>query len=237
MIFPGNPVQSLCRVAIISVVSSASMKFEILIICCWFAFLPTQQRLLNFLIQKVWLTPFAARKVTHLAIGFWVIPLAFFVNRLYLVAIPITMILGANVHANMHRGSLGRLEKRIFPLVGFLLPLVLILVFWSQERRDVVVLAVLAMTIGDTAAAIIGRRFGKHRVRWTGKTLEGALANFVASLLVLVLFGQQLYHLPFGIFLLPAAAVALLEMILPGEWDNPVSIVLLMVMLRYPLLS
>jgi dolichol kinase len=211
------------------------MRFQVLVILLWFLFLPALQRLLDFSIQKRLLSPFVARKISHLAVGLWVIPLALFVREWYLVAIPITMILAANAHANLQRGSLGRLEKRLFPLAGFLLPLILILYFWHQQRSDLVVLAVLTMTVGDTAAAFVGMRFGKRRVSWTGKTVEGAVANFISSLVVLVGVGQAFYHMPFNIFPLPAAVISLLEAVLPGEWDNPLTVVVLLVMLRYPL--
>lgn len=210
------------------------MGFEILIIGIWFAFLPTQQRLLDAAIKKEFITPFAARKISHLAVGFWVVPLALFVRRWYLVAIPITMILAANVHANTQRGNLGRLQKRLFPLVGFLLPEVLILYFWHQQRSDLVVLAVLAMTVGDTAAAYVGIHLGRLRIPWTGKTVEGGIANFISTLVLLAGVGHVFYHLPFSLFPIPAALVALLEAVLPGEWDNPLAVVVLLVMLRYP---
>lgn len=211
------------------------MGFEILIICSWFAFLLTQQRLLDAAIKKNLIDPFSARKISHLTVGLWVIPLAAFVHRWYLVAIPITMILAANVHANAQRGSLGRMQERIFPLVGFLLPEVLILNFWHQQRSDLVVLAVLAMTVGDTAAAYAGIYFGKRRISWTGKTVEGGLANFISTLGVLVGVGHLFYQLPVGLFPVPAVLVATLEAILPGEWDNPLAVVLLLLLLRFPL--
>ncbi|MCI0628319.1 MAG: phosphatidate cytidylyltransferase [Acidobacteria bacterium] len=211
------------------------MRFQVLVIFLWFLFLPALQRLLDFSIQKRFLSSFAARKISHLAVGLWVIPLAVFVREWYLVAVPITMILAANVHANLQRGNLGRLEKRLFPLAGFLLPLVLILYFWHQQRSDLVVLAVLTMTVGDTAAALVGIHFGKHRIPWTGKTVEGAVANFISSLAVLAWVGQAFYHMPFNTFPLPAAVIAVLEAVLPGEWDNPLTVVVLLVMLRYPL--
>jgi len=210
------------------------MRLEIFVICIWFAFLPAQQRLLDAAIKKQVITPFVARKISHLAVGFWVVPLAAFVRHWYLVAIPITMILAGNVHANTQRGNLGRLQKRLFPLVGFLLPAVLILYFWHQQRSDLVVLAVLAMTVGDTAAAFVGIRFGKHHIPWTGKTVEGGIANFISTFVVLAGLGHFFYHMPFGLFPLPAAVVALLEAVLPGEWDNPLAVVMLLVLLRYP---
>jgi len=211
------------------------MGFEIFIICVWFALMPAQQRLLDAAIKRELITSFAARKISHLAVGFWVVPLAAFVHHWYLVAIPITMILAANVHANSKRGNLGRLQKRLFPLVGFLLPEVLILYLWHQQRSDLVVLAVLAMTVGDTAAAIVGLHFGKRHIPWTGKTVEGGIANFISTLVVLAGVGHFFYRMPFEVFPVPAALVALLEVVLPGEWDNPMAMVLLLVLLGYPL--
>jgi dolichol kinase len=213
------------------------MTLEVAIICFWFLFLSVQQRLFDLLIRRQLLAPFTARKLTHLAVGFWVLLLDLFVRHWYLVAIPITMILAANVQANIQRGNLGNFAKRIFPLIGFLAPLALILSFWHQQRREIVVLAVLAMTVGDTAAAIVGRRFGKIKVSWTGKTMEGALANFAASLLILVCAGFALYDLTWKLFLIPAGSAAAVELVVGGEWDNPTSVLLLMLLLRYPLLA
>ena len=46
-------------------------------------------------------------------------------------------------------------------------------------------LAMATMLLADTAAALIGRRFGKHRFP-NGKSLEGCLAFFVTGTLVMV---------------------------------------------------
>ena len=46
-------------------------------------------------------------------------------------------------------------------------------------------LAMATMLLGDTAAALIGRRFGKHRFP-NGKSLEGCLAFFVTGALVMI---------------------------------------------------
>jgi dolichol kinase len=206
-----------------------------LIVCIWLVFLPAQQKLLNIATQKAFITPFAARKISHLTVGLWVLPLAAFVHTWYIAAIPITMILAANVHANSQRANLGRLETRLFPLFGFLLPEILILYFWRHQRTDLVVLAVLAMTVGDTAAAYIGIRFGKHKIPSTGKTLEGAVGNFAVTLVVLAALGHILYAAPFVSFPLAAAAAAILEAVLPGQWDNSLAVVVLLALLRYSL--
>ncbi len=207
------------------------MAFEIFILCIWFAFLPVQQKLLKVVTQRGFISPFAARKISHLAVGFWVVPLAVFVKSWYLAAIPITMILAANVQANSQRANFGRLEKRLFPLIGFLLPDILILYLWSHQRSDLVVLAVLAMTVGDTAAACVGTRFGKHKIPSTGKTVEGAVANFVSTLFVLAGVGYFFYGMPPVSFPVAAALAAIVEAMLPGQWDNSIAIIVLIAFL------
>jgi dolichol kinase len=188
--------------------------------------------LLDEVIRRGLISSFAARKIAHLTVGFWVVPLAVFVRSTYLAAIPITMILAANVHANSQRSSLGRLEKRLLPLAGFLLPELLILHLWQQDRRDLVVLAVLAMTLGDTAAAYIGIHFGKRRIPWNGKTVEGGVANFAVTLVVLAAIGHAFYGMPLSLFPLPAALAAFAEAVVPREWDNPLAVVMLLLLLR-----
>jgi len=208
------------------------VAFELFILCLWFVFLASQQRLLDELSGRGVISSFTARKISHLAVGLWVIPLAIFVHRPYLAAIPITMILAANVRANSQRGSHGRIEKRLFAFAGFLLPLLLIMYFWHRGRSNMVVLAVLAMTMGDTAAAYAGSHLGKHRIPWNGKTVEGGIANFIVTLAVLAGIGQAFYDMPLAAFSVPAAVAALLEAVIPGEWDNPLAVVTLLLLLK-----
>jgi dolichol kinase len=209
---------------------------EIIVVLFWLISWYLFQRLLNRSVLRQFISPFAGRKIAHVAIGLWILPLAFLIRHWYVAALPITMILAANTKANLTRARLGRTSQRLFPLVTFAAPVALILYFWSRNRTDLVVLAVLAMSIGDTAAAIVGIRLGKHKVPWTGKTLEGAAANFIASLATLSIAGHALYQLPAGSFVLPSAAVAALEAALGGEWDNPAAIMLLLILLGYPAL-
>ncbi len=206
---------------------------EIVVVLIWLGFLSFFQRLLNRLVLRQSITAFTGRKIAHVVVGIWILPLALLVRHWYLAALPITMILAANTQANLTRARLGRTSQRLFPIVTWAAPVALILYFWSRNRTDLVVLAVLAMSVGDTAAALVGMRFGKHKVPWTGKTLEGAAANFVTCFATLAVAGRLLYQMPVGNFVLPAAAAAIVEAALPGEWDNPVTIMLLLILLQY----
>jgi dolichol kinase len=49
--------------------------------------------------------------------------------------------------------------------------------------KPVAVAGMLYNAFGDTAAALVGKRWGRHRTAW-GKSAEGALAGFVVNLAV-----------------------------------------------------
>ena len=74
-------------------------------------------------------------------------------------------------------------------------------------------LELAVMMLGDTAAALIGRRFGKHRF-FNGKSLEGTLA-FVLTGLAVVLIGFAVFAYPWQVLLggvLGVGAAAVLEL-------------------------
>ena len=54
--------------------------------------------------------------------------------------------------------------------------------------KEIAVLALLFTAIGDSAAALYGRKFGKLRI-WN-KTLEGSIAGLIACLIITLFFPQ-----------------------------------------------
>lgn len=54
--------------------------------------------------------------------------------------------------------------------------------------KEIAVLALLFTAIGDTAAALYGRKFGKLRI-WN-KTLEGSIAGLIACVIITLFFPQ-----------------------------------------------
>lgn len=79
--------------------------------------------------------------------------------------------------------------------------------------KDLACVGLVYLAVGDTAAEIVGRRFG--RVKLLGpKTLEGSAACFVSSAAV------GLFLLPWPIALTGAAAGTLLELFGTGNIDN-----------------
>lgn len=69
-------------------------------------------------------------------------------------------------------------------------------------EQTVAMIALSIMLIGDTFAALIGRKFGKHKINNGTKSIEGALAFWASSFLVLLYFvyiyNKSLFFLGIG---------------------------------------
>ena len=110
---------------------------------------------------------------------------------------PLTNFLAPYVDGRDHRGPV--VISHIFLLIGCAIPLWLSLagaprsgvgpwVGWDVDERDVsMVSGVICVGMGDAAASLIGRRYGRHKWLWSGgKSLEGSLAFAVAVTIGLV---------------------------------------------------
>lgn len=85
---------------------------------------------------------------------------------------------------------------------------------WLFEER-VAVVALTYMIIGDTTAALVGRRWGRRRIRWD-KTVEGALA----CLGICCLIGVILPLVPWWKALIGAFVATAVELLPSGVDDN-----------------
>jgi len=86
--------------------------------------------------------------------------------------------------------------------------------------RDAAVVATWAAAVGDTAAALIGMRFGRNRSSRDGKSLEGSAACLLATLVGALM----LTRVGIGVALLAAVAAMVAER-LPWPHDDNVRIV------------
>ena len=131
-----------------------------------------------------------ARKIIHVGVGLWIFgTLALFRNP-YMAAIPpLTAALGNYV---IHRkqllkaveGAPDNLGTVYFP-ISFAILTVL-----AWDTPQAVAGGVMAMTIGDAAAAMVGERWGRRGytgVAGVRKSLEGSLAMLAATFVTLVL--------------------------------------------------
>ena len=107
---------------------------------------------------------------------------------------PLTYFLAPYVDGRDHRGPI--IVSHIFLLIGCAIPLWLSLVStersgagpfegWEVQTRDLSMISgIVCVGMGDAAASLIGRRYGRRRWPWSGgKSLEGSLAFAIAVVL------------------------------------------------------
>jgi dolichol kinase len=148
--------------------------------------------------------------------------------------------------------------SHIFLLIGCAVPLWLSLAgvplagiapwrAWDAQSRDVSMVAgVICVGMGDAAASLIGRRFGRHKWPWSGgKSLEGSFAFAVAVTCGLLFgkawlaLGQWTHANPASSWLsstgkaaAAATAAGLMEAVLTGGNDNVIVPVVLWVFVK-----
>lgn len=82
--------------------------------------------------------------------------------------------------------------------------------------KPIAIAAMLYNGLGDAAAALVGKRWGRHRVRW-GKSWEGAGAALLVNLAV----GALIPGIPLVAAIVGATVAALLEFLPIPLDDNP----------------
>lgn len=114
-------------------------------------------------------------------------------------------------------------------VVVFIMFAVLICVCWGwQGEKYLVIASVFAWGLGDAAAALVGKRFGRHYIEGKlvegRKSLEGTLAMFVVSfvsvLIVLLANGTVEWYGYVPIAAVTAAVCAVVELYTKGGMDT-----------------
>jgi len=109
----------------------------------------------------------------------------------------LTVFLGSARRAEFEK-ALSELSRRLLGFVylvflfGFLFPIV----SWPSVGRYYLLLLFLIVFVGDTAAYLVGSRWGKRKLASQmspGKTQEGALAALVSSVLVSIFWVRFLF--------------------------------------------
>jgi dolichol kinase len=168
---------------------------------------------------------------------------------------PLTAFLAPYVDGRDHRGPV--IVSHNFLLIGCAIPLWLSLAGvtrggqdpwagWDINFRDVsMVSGVVCVGMGDSAASLVGRRYGRHIWYWGGgKSVEGSLA-FTAAVTVGLAAGyawlrvggwvSQQWESPvliLGKAWLAASGASLTEAVLTGANDNVVVPVMLWLLVR-----
>lgn len=121
----------------------------------------------------------------------------------------------------------GELKKSL--IVVYLMLGILISVCWGWlGEKYLVTASVLAWGLGDAAAVLVGKRFGKHHIE--GKLVEGKksvegtvamfLVSFVSVLTVLLIHGRMMWQGCVLTAAITAAVCALVELYTRGGMDT-----------------
>ncbi|MBR6204495.1 MAG: hypothetical protein IKQ60_05515 [Candidatus Methanomethylophilaceae archaeon] len=195
------------------------------------------------------------RKVVHIGVGNFVFVWWMFTEgwvMLVFFTIPFAVLLFfAMLKGNaLSRSKLGEISNQGHKTgLFFYAVTITILVLLCPDHWTAASIGVVAMTYGDGFGSVIGRRFGKHRIR-EGKSLEGSLGvlatTFLAAMAVVLLFGYlaSIGWYPAGAYngsvpapvacLVAGGVAAAVEAACSGSYDNlavPLSVTLAMVLL------
>ena len=152
------------------------------------------------LLPSVFVDPCFVALALMLILAIFLLLDLFRASQLPPVSRPLTNFLAPYVDGRDHRGPV--IISHIFLLIGCAIPVWLSLAGaprsgagpwagWEVSERDVsMVSGVICVGMGDAAASLIGRRYGRHKWLWSGgKSLEGSLA-FAVAVTVGLVFSQ-----------------------------------------------
>jgi phytol kinase len=158
--------------------------------------------------------PNLTRKIIHVSAGMWVFGILLLFHRWQIGIIPFASFIFVNYLLYRYRiiGAMDTEDSSPGTVYFAISVTVLFALLWrpsgAVDYVPIAVAGVMAMTWGDALAALIGRRFGKHKYKVADsvRSWEGSAAMFLVSttaifLVLLLLPGSSLSPLavPYGI--------------------------------------
>lgn len=187
--------------------------------------------------------PEIARKIVHIGVSNWFFIYYFVFERSFWAIVGLCAFAAVNAVMNV-TGAMGSLfaqasSKRNWGMVYYPLSVVLLIVLadFGFGDRLCVGCALIGMGYGDGLAALVGMRFGKHRLgssesgvksegssKRSRKTVEGSLTMFlvvfVSFMLLNVLIGGSGFGPTFWFGFIAALASTFAEAYTPSGLDN-----------------
>ncbi len=195
-----------------------------------FAFLGFVIAFAFYLGKKTTISSETMRKIIHIGVSnWWFLEITLFTTLSYAIVGPIFFIISNSLFTFLDWGRFVGMndKKRNYGLIYFPVTLLLMVIIQYQGVLPTIActIGVLVMGYGDGLAALIGRKWGKHKLNIPsgGKTWLGTLVMFLVSFLV-TLIGLMLVSLSLGsalaIALLVGVVSAFVEAITPLGLDN-----------------
>ena len=85
-----------------------------------------------------------------------------------------------------------------------------VILITSIFEKNTCIISILILSISDTLASIIGKRFGKVKIK-NGKTLEGCLSFFISSLIICIFFMEIKKAIAVSLFAVMIEFIVLLD--------------------------
>lgn len=167
------------------------------------------------------------RKAALGAIGLWSVPAVHLYQAPERAAVPY-LVLAVALYLSFRFELLAAIEDEGPGFGSVLTPLSAAALFAvvPSGRAYVAVAAILALSLGDTTAALVGRRLGtrRYRVRGHARTMEGTLALFLAAsaaqTAALTTIGNLDVHQAVAFALIAGTVAAVVEMASVYGSDN-----------------
>ncbi|MFT6864374.1 MAG: phytol kinase [Akkermansiaceae bacterium] len=197
--------------------------------------------LLLVLIDKLSLSPEVSRKAVHLGMGLICLTFPWLFSTNWHVDLLAALAVATLLFIRCAKPPLGKVLHEIERLScgELLFPIGVAIVFrLANGDLDLYFPAIGVLTFADTAGALIGKRFGKHPYRTNAgqKSLEGSLAVFVVSFIIVSIAGLSSDPLTaFLIAIVVALVATMAEGILGAGADNlvlPIAVAGLIFFLR-----
>lgn len=200
-----------------------------------------------YLVKNKKVTKYWARKFVHTFSGLsvFVIPYLNYPELAFILSVFIALVMyfatGNNFLKPLYNSLAEKEELHLGYLQGpfaYALAIAVLMVFtiFLQGREYFIIAAVLVMVFADTAASIIGSKYGKHKISipYIGnkRTIEGTVTFFIVSLVVsFITYYFVGYYNPGNsiplslnlIFILTFTTAflgSLLELLSPSKWDD-----------------
>ncbi len=174
----------------------------------------------------------ATRKVIHTGVGLWIVPTVFVFADWRVAIVPPLTFLVANYVIHRFRllpaldGDPANLGTVFFPLSFTLLLAVFFRPGEPGNQAFLAVAGLLTMALGDSAAAIFGKRYGTRRYTILGhsRTMEGSMAMFLVTGVVVAAVLNAMagfsWHPAVAFGLVTGTAAAGIEAVCPFGSDN-----------------